>query len=203
VRHIGLVDEALARLDRSRRAIAERRLELAFDDVFFFWPPVHWVTRKMHEARELACDERAIERGAFAAPEYAEHLLDVLARTRGHAAYEALAIGRTAQRLERRIDRLLERARSRRPSARHAAVLLALLLAALVGFRPEHPSQCSATAQSWLRRLRTTPATTEAPRCSVVLDRPALHASARTTTFQTRRQYARLLAQRRRRTQRC
>jgi beta-lactamase regulating signal transducer with metallopeptidase domain len=112
--------------------------------LFFFWPPVHWVTRKLHEARELACDERAIERGAFTATDYAKHLLDVVAQTRGHAAHEALAIGRTAQRLERRIDRLLEDASPRRMHVHHAAVLFALLFAALVGFRPQRTPPAAA-----------------------------------------------------------
>jgi beta-lactamase regulating signal transducer with metallopeptidase domain len=98
---------------------------------------VHWVTRKLHEARELACDERAIECGGFTAPEYASHLLDVVARTGGRAAYEALAIGRTAARLERRIDSLLEDRGPRRGSSHHAAVLTMLLIAALVGLRPQ------------------------------------------------------------------
>ena len=112
-------------------------VERAVVCLFYFWPPVHWVTRKLKEARELACDERAIERGAFDTSEYASHLLEVVARSRGRVAYEALAIGRTGTRLERRIDQLLEDGSPRKPSLRHDAVLIVLLMAALVGFRPQ------------------------------------------------------------------
>jgi beta-lactamase regulating signal transducer with metallopeptidase domain len=108
--------------------------------LFFFWPPVHWVSRKLQEARELACDERAIERGAFSAPEYASHLLEVVAATCGRADHHALAIGRSALRLERRIDRLLEVELPRSLGWRHGAVLLVLLFAALIGFRPAVPA---------------------------------------------------------------
>jgi beta-lactamase regulating signal transducer with metallopeptidase domain len=121
-------------------------LEQLIACLFFFWPPVHWVTRKLQEERELACDERALERGMFAATDYANLLLDVVARTRGQVAHEALAIGRTAQRLERRIDRLLEDAVPRRPTARQATILLGLLVAALIAFRPQLPPPLAAVA---------------------------------------------------------
>lgn len=111
-------------------------IERAIACLFFMWPPVHWVARKLHEARELACDERAIERGNFTAQEYAGHLIEVVARTRGRVTREALAMGRTAARLERRIDWLLDCDRARRPIIGHAVVLTVLLTAALVALRP-------------------------------------------------------------------
>jgi beta-lactamase regulating signal transducer with metallopeptidase domain len=112
-------------------------IERAVACLFFFWPPVHWVARKLQEAREVACDQRAIECGAFRASEYATYLLEVVAKSRGRAGHEALAIGRTAARLERRIHHLLEDGSPPRPRLRHAALLSLLLMAALIGLRPQ------------------------------------------------------------------
>lgn len=120
-------------------------IERAIAYLFFVWPPVHWIARKLQDARELACDERAIERGGFTTPEYASHLLDVVARTRGRVTRDALAMAHTAARLERRIDWLLD---DNRPLLRHAAVMFTLLLAALVALRPELAAPTFTTAAS-------------------------------------------------------
>ena len=40
-------------------------LERLVTSLFFFWPPVLWVARKLEEARELACDEHALTRSAL------------------------------------------------------------------------------------------------------------------------------------------
>ena len=105
--------------------------------LFFFWPPVYWVRRHLGEARELACDERAIQRGGFSAAEYGRHLLDVVAMTQVRVgANNALAIGRASRRLERRIDRLLDEAWSKRKVWREGIALVLLVLFAVVGLRP-------------------------------------------------------------------
>jgi beta-lactamase regulating signal transducer with metallopeptidase domain len=121
-------------------------IERAIACLFFVWPPVHWIARKLHDARELACDERAIERGGFSAPEYASHLLEVVARTRGRVTRDTLAIGHTAARLERRIDWLLDDNRPQRPIFTHAAVLIMLLTVALVELRPQPAATASLAA---------------------------------------------------------
>src|SRR4029077_10579002 len=56
--------------------------ERAVVTLFFFWPPVRWVSRKLAEARELACDEHAIQRGGFCAADYGRHLLEVVSQAR-------------------------------------------------------------------------------------------------------------------------
>ncbi|MEO8180833.1 MAG: M56 family metallopeptidase [Deltaproteobacteria bacterium] len=109
--------------------------------LFFFWPPVRWVSRKLDEARELACDERAIERGGFSAADYGRHLVDVVARAREQLAQgDGLAIGQSSFRLERRIDRLLEEAWARSPkwwvSCWQGVVLALLAIGSLFGVRP-------------------------------------------------------------------
>jgi beta-lactamase regulating signal transducer with metallopeptidase domain len=109
--------------------------------LFFFWPPVRWVSRKLDEARELACDERAIQRGGFSAADYGRHLVDVVARAREQLALGGvLAIGQGSFRLERRIDRLLQEAWARNSrwwaSCWQGAVLGLLVVASLFGIRP-------------------------------------------------------------------
>jgi len=109
--------------------------------LFFFWPPVRWVSRKLAEARELACDERAIERGGFSAADYGRHLVDVVARAREQLAQgDGLAIGQSSFRLERRIDRLLQEAWARNAKGWakcwQGLVLALLVVGSLFGVRP-------------------------------------------------------------------
>jgi hypothetical protein len=114
-------------------------LERLVTTVFFFWPPVHWVSQKLDEARELACDERAIQSGGFSAVEYGRHLVDVVAQGR-----EWLA-------LERRIERLLQEAWLRRCAWLEALCLSLLALGLLLGIRPEQelgPPAAVATASA-------------------------------------------------------
>ncbi len=104
---------------------------------FFFWPPVHWVCRQLDEARELACDERAIQEGAIPVAEYGKHLLAVVMLARERlAAGGALSMGRSAWRLERRIERLLQEAWSRRSRWLEAAAFGLLAVCSSLGLRP-------------------------------------------------------------------
>jgi hypothetical protein len=105
--------------------------------VFFFWPPVHWASRRLDEVRELACDERAIECGGFSAVEYGQHLVAVVALGRERLATGgALRFGRSGHRLERRIDHLLRATQSRRWRGLEAGVLAVLALGSLLSVRP-------------------------------------------------------------------
>jgi beta-lactamase regulating signal transducer with metallopeptidase domain len=114
-------------------------LERCVASLFFFWPPVHWVCRQLDEARELACDERAIRRGELSAPAYGEHLLAVVSLAQGRRMLSsALGMGRAGARLERRIVRLLQGAADRSPSAGERAALALLLLCAVFAVRPGH-----------------------------------------------------------------
>jgi len=112
-------------------------LERTVASLFFFWPPVHWVCQKLDEARELACDERAIQRGAIPVVEYGQHLLAVVTLARERLAVGgALSIGRSGWRLERRIERLLQEAWSRRSRWLEFAALGLLAVCSLMGLRP-------------------------------------------------------------------
>jgi hypothetical protein len=140
-------------------------LERGVASLFFFWPPVHWVCRKLDEARELACDERAIQCGAFPAVEYGQHLVAVVALARERLAVGgALSIARSAWRLERRIDRLLQGAWSERRSWLEGAVLSLLGVCSLFGVRPA-PSLAPPSAVAVAAEL---------PASSVRLDGPLM-----------------------------
>src|SRR6185312_14939220 len=76
----------------ARRDHAVLWFERAVRSLFFFWPPVHFISRKLDEARELACDERAIARGGLCPIEYAGLLVDVVALTRPALGSEAPAM---------------------------------------------------------------------------------------------------------------
>ena len=109
--------------------------------LFFFWPPVLWVARKLEEARELACDEHALTRSALPVHDYGQQLLDVVSSARAQRAWgHALAIGRRGPWLERRIDSLLSQTWSQPMRVREAAALVLLLSASLIGLRLGAPS---------------------------------------------------------------
>jgi beta-lactamase regulating signal transducer with metallopeptidase domain len=104
VREAALIHE-LAHVRRGDAAL--RVVQSVAASLFFFWPVVRWVNRRIDHARELACDAYAIAHGPLAAPAYARMLVDVV-RARGAAPAAGLALARRAQ-LGRRVDRLIER----------------------------------------------------------------------------------------------
>jgi Zn-dependent protease with chaperone function len=115
-------------------------LERAIVTLLFFWPPVHWVSRQLDLARELACDQRVIQRGGFSVAGYGAHLIQVVLAARDRLSTGgALAIGRSASRLELRIDRLIEQDGARRSRWLEAAALLLLAAGALTAVRPVPP----------------------------------------------------------------
>ncbi len=91
----------LAHVRRADGAV--RILQLLASTVFFFWPVVRWVNRRLDLAREQACDAYAIAVGPLAPAEYARMLITV-ARQRTPAA----ALGLGGSQLARRIDVLVQ-----------------------------------------------------------------------------------------------
>jgi hypothetical protein len=86
-----------------RRDAWLRIAQVAIGALFFYWPVVRWVNRRIDSAREMACDAYAVVHGPLSARDYAR-LLVRLAR-RG-APDEALAL--SAPRLLRgRVEALL------------------------------------------------------------------------------------------------
>jgi beta-lactamase regulating signal transducer with metallopeptidase domain len=156
-------------------------LERGVASLFFFWPPVHWVCRKLDEARELACDERAIQCGAFPAVEYGQHLLAVVALARERLAVGgALSIANSAWRLERRIDRLLQGAWSERRSWLEGAALCLLAVCALLGVRPAPALGLAASAPGAVAVAAGLPASSVLPDESLMsIDESQLPSCAR------------------------
>lgn len=96
--HAALVHE-LAHVRRFDGAV--RVLQWITTSLFFFWPVIHWINRRIDLAREQACDAYAIELGPLAATDYARMLVAV-AKLRAPAA----ALGLGGSHLARRVDAL-------------------------------------------------------------------------------------------------
>ena len=88
-----------------RRDAWLRIVQVAAGALFFFFPVVRWVNRRIDAARELACDAWAIERGPLAPQEYARVLVRLVRRA--HAPAAALALAAHPHLLGRRVDALL------------------------------------------------------------------------------------------------
>jgi hypothetical protein len=105
----------------------------------YWFNPLAWLAvREMRRLQERACDDLVLNAG-FAAPDYAEHLLEISAgfRSSGRAAAVALAMARTPA-IESRIASILSDRENRRPLSRRrwgalslAAMVLILPLSAL------------------------------------------------------------------------
>ncbi len=76
--------------------------------LFFFWPVVAWINRRLDVAREYACDEWALRQGRLTAPEYARCLLRVVQPVRRRFAYAPCSMATNPKSIERRIDMILQ-----------------------------------------------------------------------------------------------
>ncbi|MHC4073073.1 MAG: M56 family metallopeptidase [Planctomycetota bacterium] len=77
--------------------------------LFFFWPVVAWISRRLDVAREYACDQWALRQGKLTAPEYARCLLRVVQpMRRPRFAYAPCNMATNPKRIERRIDMILQ-----------------------------------------------------------------------------------------------
>ncbi len=84
------------------------QFQLIAESVFFFWPVVHFVTAKLREAREMACDALVLTHGEISANDYGQSLLQIARQARAlqEPTILGVAIG-SRKLLERRIDYLL------------------------------------------------------------------------------------------------
>jgi len=97
-----------------RRDAWLRVVQVVAGALFFFFPVVRWVNRRIDAARELACDAWAIERGPLAPQEYARVLVRLVRRAHEAAApAAALALAAHPHLLGQRVDALLARGRLR------------------------------------------------------------------------------------------
>ncbi|HEV7689304.1 MAG TPA: ankyrin repeat domain-containing protein [Hyphomonadaceae bacterium] len=130
-----LLEHERAHIERSDMAIALlQRIMLA---LLWWSPALHWISRRMDEEREVACDERAVERTgdakAFA------HSLTKQAENQLWARAPRLAVGAIGPRSQvgRRIKRLIEIAKGAAPAKyagrlAFAGLALAVAVAAMV-----------------------------------------------------------------------
>jgi beta-lactamase regulating signal transducer with metallopeptidase domain len=91
-----------------------RLLQTLAQVLFFFWPPVALVNRRIEHHRELACDQAALGASSLSAVAYARVLLDA---HRGAVVaplqFAVLEMASQSSRLERRIDMVLKLKRGR------------------------------------------------------------------------------------------
>ena len=104
-----------------------RHLQWVVGTVFFFWPVVGWVNRRLDEVREHACDEWALRQGKLSAGAYARCLLAVLQpANRCRLAFHPVSLARNQSSIERRIDMILDS--PKRPAHRHWGLLVCACL---------------------------------------------------------------------------
>lgn len=117
-----------------------RVFQLAMGTVLYFFPVVWWVNRRLDCAREMACDQWAIEHGRLGRRGYAHMLVSAVRRYR---PTPAAAVGLTAApaQLEARIDALRVRRRSHRVGF---ATGLVLALWAVVSLGSSDPAEAHA-----------------------------------------------------------
>lgn len=100
-----------------------RYLEWVAGTLFFFWPVVAWINRRLDASRECACDEWALSHGKLTSPEYARCLLRVVQpMRRPRFAYALCSMATNPKTIERRIDMILHS--KHRTSSRHIWGLL-------------------------------------------------------------------------------
>lgn len=105
--------------------------------LFFFWPVVHWVTARLRESREMACDALVLSHGHVSPHDYGCALLRIARHARcapQPAMLGAASCGRRT--LERRIDYLLTPHPRERWTARAITGMAAWGLFALSGAEP-------------------------------------------------------------------
>lgn len=113
-----------------------RGIENLLRVVFFFWPPVWWVCRRIERYSEMACDQWALLASRIAPDVYADSLLRMARRrlNRGFDLTAAVALISNGRTLEERITMILN-SQSMAPRYRWqiAAIMVAWGLFALAG----------------------------------------------------------------------
>jgi bla regulator protein blaR1 len=115
-----------------RRDALGRAVQVWVGAMFFFWPIVRIVSRRLDLAREAACDASALEAGELSPTAYAR-LLVQMAALRSPAASLAMAHS-----LDARVEAVLGPPARRGTSAFHRVLLAAWVVVALGGARTAH-----------------------------------------------------------------
>jgi beta-lactamase regulating signal transducer with metallopeptidase domain len=124
-----------------RGDLTVRCLQWIAGALFFFWPVVAWVNRRIDAAREQACDQWALRHGKLAATDYARCLLRA---ARGlsarRIAYRPACMAGRMSTIERRIDMILESSAKPALRPRWRVVAVVLLLVVWGGFALTGPT---------------------------------------------------------------
>ena len=88
-----------------RRDNLAAAIHMAVETLFWFYPPVYWIGRRLMEEREIACDEEVV-RATGAAQVYAQGIVEVCRF--GVEAPPACAAGVGSSTLGKRIERIVE-----------------------------------------------------------------------------------------------
>ncbi|MBT8494528.1 MAG: M56 family metallopeptidase, partial [Deltaproteobacteria bacterium] len=115
-----------------RRDPLWRLLQVVVISLFFFWPPVLWVSRQIDLLREQACDQWAVSTGEIKAGVFARLLVEVASHSRG-MAQPALAMAPRPGHLERRVIHLMTRRQRPKLSAVMAGLVVCWSAVALAG----------------------------------------------------------------------
>lgn len=96
----------VAHLRRSDMIV--RYLQWIAGSLFFFWPVVAWVNRRLDLSRECACDQWALTQGSLSAGQYARCLFSAMQPERtGCLATHSTCLASNQGNMERRIDMIL------------------------------------------------------------------------------------------------
>ena len=118
-----------------RRGDAMLRLvQAAAATLFFFWPIVRLVNRRLDLAREQACDAWAVTVGPLSARDYARMLVDAARQSAAPAA--RLALARRGGHLRRRVDALCARPPGAGVGVTGAVAIAGFALLGLTGAAP-------------------------------------------------------------------
>ncbi|HSN53777.1 MAG TPA: M56 family metallopeptidase [Candidatus Sulfomarinibacteraceae bacterium] len=121
-----------------RGDLALRCLQWASSSLFFFWPVVAWINRRIDAAREHACDQWALRHGKLSPGAYARCLLQAASSVGASPMFRwSTCMAGNASFLERRIDMILNssgrRASSPAGTLAAAAFVIAWGIFALTG----------------------------------------------------------------------
>lgn len=90
-----------------RRDSLVHLLQAIATTLFFFWPPLLWVSRQIDLLREKACDDWAIVQSGMRPGRYARVLIAVAERARAQGQVPAMAFAPRAGHLEHRVMHLM------------------------------------------------------------------------------------------------
>jgi bla regulator protein blaR1 len=97
--------------------------------IFWFYPLLWWIERRLHRERELACDEMVVRCGA--SPE--DYLAGILKVCRSHLSADVAGVsGVCGSNLKKRMEVIMS-VSSDKPSPRTPKTLVGTLIAAIVG----------------------------------------------------------------------